>query len=704
MKETNHEEDGITQIHNASFYNLTPRFITCMACNKINKKLAVSRNDGTIDIWDMQYASFHEKTIVTGESSIEGMAWAGNRLFTVGLTGHLLEWDLTTLTKHQSQTATGNSIWCLDVNTEGTLVALGTEEGYINIFDISDEQMAYSKLFDKQQGRILCCKFDSTAEHLVTGGIDAIRIWDVKTGHAIHRMSYARQKRAQEVIVWSLQVLKDMTIITGDSRGIVTVWDGKNAAHLEEHHVLKADVLAVAVNEEENKFICSGIDPKIRIYALTEIKKEDITMQNWIKYRQKQVHDHDVKALICMGDKIFSGGMDGYLGISSVDRTTSSGIAKHGPFLQGPAVCVSSEKRLLLLRYPNTVEIWKLGKSTGIEQIEDEEEEIKEEVKEDDYPPVEEKVFLKYEKGPQKLLEMRSKHGNQITCSSLSPDGNWLVYSTMTEIRMFAFMAGEENKMSQVVRIKCLPQEFTACKNILFSDDSKTLFLGKIDNTVEVFSILSNGEIDHSQTIKTSKYIKDTIHLVAVSNCGNYFVTAGTCRTIAVWIKKDKHFKHHLNLPRYTAPTTAISIHRDSPRLVASFSDSKIFEYDLEEMCFTCTEKDCYVKDSETHCVNSIVLDHRNPNMFILHNDTSLFVLEKCLPDAVGGGDDGVKKKKKLIESKVAGLKLKFQKKYQHFIHLAWLSIDELVAVGVNPISLIEQLPGAFVQKKFGAD
>lgn len=157
-----------------------------------------------------------------------------------------------------------------------------------------------------------------------------------------------------------------------------------------------------------------------------------------------------------------------------------------------------------------------------------------------------------------------------------------------------------------------------------------------------------------------------------------------------------------MNLPRYTAATTAMAMHRESPRLVAVFADSKIFEYDLEDMCFTCTDKDYFVKESETHCVNSIVLDHRNPNIFILHNDTSLFVLEKCSPDEKNTMTD---KRKKISDegSKVASLRLKFQKNYEHFIHLSWLSKDELVAVGVNPISLIEQLPKAFVQKKFGA-
>lgn len=46
-------------------------------------------------------------------------------------------------------------------------------------------------------------------------------------------------------------------------------------------------------------------------------------------------------------------------------------------------------------------------------------------------------------------------------------------------------------------------------------------------------------------------------------------------------------------------------------------------------MKFTCSTNIKFVPNSDTHPVNNIVLDHRNENIIILHNDTFLFVLEK---------------------------------------------------------------------------
>ncbi|XP_017486394.1 PREDICTED: U3 small nucleolar RNA-associated protein 4 homolog [Rhagoletis zephyria] len=710
-------EVGSTRTHNVRFYNLSPRSIQSMAYNKLFHKLAITRNDGSIEIWDMQYSAYLEKVIPKSPgNSVEGMAWAGERFFSVGLTGELVEWDLHLLKPRRKQFVTGNAIWCIDINSTGTELVVGTEEGYINIFEIDNDQMQYKNLFDKQEGRVLCCKFDRTGEFLVTGSLGAIRIWDVKSGHALHKMTVARAERKKEVIVWSLQVLSDFTIVSGDSRGQVTVWDGKMATQLESHQVLKADVLTVAINEEENMLMCSGIEPIIRIYAKTKIKREDTEYNCWVKYLQRSVHDNDVKALICAGDRIYSGGMDGYLGISSASKRVST-IAKYGPFLKNPCVVVSPNNRLLLLRYTNYLEIWRLGSTDGRPQFEgsaDDEQDNK--PKHKNKAP--ERRLFALNSAPEKLLEFKSTHEEPIVCATISPDSQWLCYSTQKHIRLFRFVPAVAGKNdTQLARIKGLPEQFTIASHLTFTSDSRRLFLVQPNtHQIHVFSVVNNGstDLDFVESIETSKHIKDVINLLAVSECGTYVVATGTDHTIGVWrIFQGKHYKHHLNMPRYSAITTALAIHAKEPRLVAAFSDGKIIEYDLEEMCFTCSEQEYFVDNAETHCVSNVLVDKRNPNHIILHNDAYLYVLEKTTSKEGENGQDedagetpkkkaGKKFKRVNSDNKVSGLRLKFKKSFEHLISLWWLSTDELVAVGVNPITLIEQLPDVFKQKKFG--
>nr|CAD7417925.1 unnamed protein product [Timema poppensis] len=95
---------------------------------------------------------------------------------------------------------------------------VGTEDGHINIFEITDTHLTFEKVLDRQDGRILCLCWDSTGSFIVSGSVDVIRIWDVKSGHAIHRMLTGRAEANKETIVWCVAVTADFTIITGDSR------------------------------------------------------------------------------------------------------------------------------------------------------------------------------------------------------------------------------------------------------------------------------------------------------------------------------------------------------------------------------------------------------------------------------------------------------------------------------------------------------
>lgn len=103
------------------------------------------------------------------DGSVEALGWVRNRLLSTGLCGSLVEWDLDKLNAKHTVLLTGNAAWCLDVNPSNTLVAVGTEQGYVNLYSVEGDEIEYKRIFDKQEGRILCCKFDKTGNILVTG-------------------------------------------------------------------------------------------------------------------------------------------------------------------------------------------------------------------------------------------------------------------------------------------------------------------------------------------------------------------------------------------------------------------------------------------------------------------------------------------------------------------------------------------------------
>lgn len=592
------DPEGMYKIHNVRFYNLTPRSINYLAYNSCNGRLAVSRlviytftpifgifhvlilfhintirTDASIEIWNMLYAGYLESSILgQPQSSVEAMGWAGERLFSTGHTGELTEWNLRTLQVEDSLMLTGNSAWCMAVNRKKDQIAVGTEEGYLNIFKVDDYGLTYEKICDKQEGRILCCCYDRSGRVLVTGSIDCIRIWDVYTGHAIHRMATGRAESHRETIVWSLSVLSDLTIIAGDSRGRITIWDGHSGTQSESFPALRGDVLSVAVNEEETVFSCSGIDPIIKMYVRTAVRRENQQKHAWIKYIQRSVHDHDIKALAFgSAGQVYSGGIDGYLGVS-VSAKSKQMLLKYGPFMPQPCAVVAEEKRLLLLKYFNYLELWQLGSPTNSVELCDEEDSNSNTEK------LSSNKYLSLERGLVKIVELRAFEDKPVVCASLSPDGQWLAYSTETAVRLFRLTI--DGGISRLQRIHDGLKKMCAGLHLLFGQSSKMFYVVKRTGIVEVFQLnAEDNEIVHRSSVDTSKVINGCISSLNVSNCGRYMVIVGTCCTIAVFktdLSDECEWKHHSNLPKYCLAPTAVSLHANLPVLVAAFSDSKV--------------------------------------------------------------------------------------------------------------------------------
>lgn len=297
---------------------------------------------------------------------------------------------------------------------------------------------------------------------------------------------------------------------------------------------------------------------------------------------------------------MFSGGIDGYLGVS-YSKKSKQILSKYGPFMTQPCAMVAESKRMLLLKYFNYLEIWRLGTPTENVQLSDDD--------------MDKSKHLTLEEGLEKVVELRSKSDAPIVCTAISPDSSLLVYSSECSIRLFrldlevslrlcgtqvlTLSISQNSKSPSISRVKDLPPQFSPALHALFSPNTDTLFLAKRDGSIDVFNIADDGEIDFSETIDTSKgkpsqktgstifyatfsirfiAIKSTIIHLVVSKCGRYLVCAGSCCNITVFksSKKSGAWKHHINLPKYNLPPTAIALHQKSPLLVAAFSDSKV--------------------------------------------------------------------------------------------------------------------------------
>ena len=80
-------------IHRVRFVEYDPQPIHCLSFHEGESgsiKLALSRSDGSIEVWiSSDGESFYKQIWIPGRTdfSIEALVWCGERLFSAGLTG-----------------------------------------------------------------------------------------------------------------------------------------------------------------------------------------------------------------------------------------------------------------------------------------------------------------------------------------------------------------------------------------------------------------------------------------------------------------------------------------------------------------------------------------------------------------------------------------------------------------------------------------
>ncbi|XP_043260482.1 U3 small nucleolar RNA-associated protein 4 homolog [Colletes gigas] len=682
------------KIHNIRFYNLEPRSVTCLSYESKTRKLALSRNDNSIEVWNVGNAPFVE-CIIAGhpENSIESILWIGSRLFSTGLHGMIAEYDLTTLSIKNEVAVTGGAAWCMDVNHEKTCLAVGTEDGYINTFSVTSDALIYERIFDKQKGRILCIKWDNTGEMIYTGSADTIRVWSAISGHAIHKMTTSRKEVKKETIIWCLEVTDDNIIISGDSRGCLSFWDPHMGTLIESHESHTADVLAVTLSHETNVVYCAGVDPVVRSFC--KIIMKSTGKPQWVKGIERRLHAHDVRALVDADGKLYSAGVDGYLAQSSYPPKI---LVKYPPLLQPPCATVCRKSRCILLRYTNFLELWRLGSPTKVSP-------------ESVHPG----MFHQLEEEPIKLLQLKTRGEENIISCAINKDSKTIVYSTDSHVRVFHFdvVEGDAQLLKNDSDISV-----TRIQKMLFSPNGKLFVTVNNDgkkNTVTLYKVKKKHLWFLGSFYTNQESIVD-VGLMCFSPDSKYFICADRQGIIAVYNINEAETTDTpvaWLLPKYSCPLTAMAVQKNTLNLVVVYSDHKIIEYNILQRQYTKFSNNLQSRLpkqwlARSFPITNIIFDPRNENIIIMHDDSTVYVINKSneLPEKEAkipkreNGD--ITEDSSSVLSSQSQQTFQVLKKYKHLVYLDWLNDEELVAVEVNPISLTEKLPPTLKQKWFG--
>ena len=83
--------------------------------------------------------------------------------------------------------------------------------------------------------------------------------------------------------------------------------------------------------------------------------------RKWVKSVHRFSHTHDVRAILCIGPKVVSVGVDSNL---TVFDTPSKTLVKYPPIPHGRHIVLSPTRRLMTVRQNDTLDVWELGDSS----------------------------------------------------------------------------------------------------------------------------------------------------------------------------------------------------------------------------------------------------------------------------------------------------------------------------------------------------
>jgi len=558
------------QVHRCRFVAWQADTITCMTFNPTCSTLAVGRANSNIYFllahqrWliqsmiagDGQHVHLRNLSWFFTETENEGYAQpvVEERFFSSGLNGEIVEWDLSSNKKKRTVESYGGAVWCMQPDLRGRLLAVGCEDGSLRLFSLFSNSLStceYFRVFPIQPDRVLSLAWHVSGKDLFTGGADgSIRRWKVESGIDVYRITdmshvqsatdalimsppdilspptQANEKKKERKsvkkhptpktkksrpLIWSLLVLDDMTIVSGNSLGRVEFWDGMFGTLLASFTNHTADVTCLLrvpstnLSSSQSAIFSASTDSRLSLYHL-------MPNNRWIFGNSRTVCNRDIFAMAMLDtNTIVTGGLDTTVSVHIINPKSKSRInsnlssepqirdnkkrkqksSENKPdvesksdsqsgetrktkteakgeeffdlnrfrsthFQQFPKKpFVSLQSRFLLVHSDDSLQLWVLGKFFPEQKAQ-------------------QPITLNLQQTHCLLLEMKLQ-GTNIQCSSLSPDLNYIACSDSYTTKLF-HLTYEKNEKIAVTRQKLCP-DIGAANQLCFTSDSTRLII-----------------------------------------------------------------------------------------------------------------------------------------------------------------------------------------------------------------------------------
>lgn len=488
-------------------------------------RLAVGRANGDIEIWNAAAGIWHQELVIRGgkDRSIDGLVWINepdqdlgegriligkSRLFSIGYTSTVTEWDLETGKPKRHASGQHGDIWCIaaqpafidergssvaDTQGSNKLVA-GTIDGELVMYSVEDDDLRFQRILVKsptKKAQMVSIIFQSRKVVIVGCSDSTIRAYDITKGHMLRRMTLGSDLvgGSKDIIVWSVKCLPNGNIVSGDSTGQVCIWDGKTYTQMQRLQSHKQDVLSLAISADGSTIMSGGMDRRTVLY-----KQNSGAGQRWGKVWGRRYHEHDVKAMATFEHArisvVVSGGPDSNLVVVPLKEMGRENHRMVSSLPQQPPLISASKARFMVSWWDREIHLWLLHQSAS---------DLMKLNGDSDYDINQNRRLLK---------TIVVKGDSNISSASINADGTLLVASTSTDVKAFALEHTNPTKPADVALSSIeLPERITklGASRVQISPDGSWLCLVQDGLRVVIASVTPDSG---SHTISTSRHLR----------------------------------------------------------------------------------------------------------------------------------------------------------------------------------------------------
>lgn len=607
----------------------------CCAMHVIDKTVAIiyyrTTGDGSVELVDPEQ-KLRTLAKIPGlrNREIDGLAWLrdnnttdsheGESLIGASRDGVIFHLDFNGLSQKNEFNVGGGAILDVEaISNRGSsrrLVAAACEDGTIRVLEYNPESSTFVQVSSLSTGGpVLSIAWNEAQQMLVAGVSDGTirtfrcrnfeqQVWTPKV-----RITVENYGKRTPTRVWTLLVLDDGTVVSGDSLGHVQFWNGDVGTLLKscEQNPNHADVLVLCVDKKQKTIFASGLDSRIVC-----IRKQG---DRWISTTAHRPHTHDVKALCIYAKRIVagknvddkekrrresggkceenfsgkeilvSGGTDTKLCTFIIESFKDTRPRKHFPWPSMSPICLAKQGRVMAMLRNDRVDLYRIQSRKSVSGIFEAEKEVQHAQK-------------------TKLVgSIDIKSSFNLMCSSISPKGDMLAVSDGASLMLFSLTFTIENDEEMLVAKKerLPPEAVHPCSSLHFSPDGSILACGTLAGAIAIISLPSSDksmEVNRSVEVKRifSEHIQhalpithlaishDSQWLVAGSN--DHFKGAIHVFTLENNEDKSKSYSHWWPLPRLEAPHSCLNFlggENVENALVIACSDNSFYLFDVKE-------------------------------------------------------------------------------------------------------------------------